>query len=65
MSDAIENQFRTLKPFSDQLSHFAFYQIAVDDFEALDCKTHDGLAFSCDDNKVIQAINRQCGADDA
>lgn len=64
VTDAIDNQFRVLSPFAEQFSRFAFYRIDLQDFTALGCKAQDGTAFACDDTKVMQAMDQQCGADD-
>ncbi|WP_158681587.1 hypothetical protein [Microbulbifer pacificus] len=64
VNDAVENQFRALPPFSEHFSRFAFYRIDLKDFATMGCRTQTGSAFSCDDKKVIQAMNQQCGADD-
>ncbi|MFV8783445.1 hypothetical protein ACNKU7_13600 [Microbulbifer sp. SA54] len=67
VDDAITNQFQVLPPYSDYFSRFAFYKMPLSDSAALGCEKSDSTnaaAFSCDDEKIHQAIQQHCAVDD-
>ena len=64
VEDAVANQFQALPPFSEYRGQFAFYQIDLEDSQALGCTHKETGGFACDTQQVQQAIVRQCGGDD-
>lgn len=68
VSDAVDNQFRQLAPFSEYYDHFAFYKLAIGGGADYQCEATGaelgGSGFSCDNDRIDQAVADQCAVDD-
>jgi hypothetical protein len=68
VDDAINNQFKTLAPFSEFFMDMAFYQVDISDPDDYECQgvggSLSGSGFTCNNEKIHQAINDQCIVDD-